>query len=77
MAAASVYMRQVYKNCPDFSWRDYLQKLEKGKSESTEEFFQQTISAAYSSTMTTAVLLAVENAEKITQLLNTHSNFSL
>ena len=37
MAAAAVYMRQVIESCPDFSWRDYLGKLERDKREFTEE----------------------------------------
>ncbi|XP_028403173.1 uncharacterized protein LOC114525914 [Dendronephthya gigantea] len=60
MAAAAVYMREVTNSCPDFSWRDYLRKLEKGKRGLTEHWLQEINSAAYSSTMSTAVLLAVE-----------------
>ena len=66
MAAAAVYMRRVIdSNCrPDFSWKDYLQKLEEGKRTLTEKRLDQTNSAAYSFTMSTAVYLAVEKCAK-------------
>ncbi|XP_028414174.1 uncharacterized protein LOC114537236 [Dendronephthya gigantea] len=78
MAAAAVYMREVTNSCPDFSWRDYLRKLEKGKRGLTEQRLQQINSAAYSSTMSTAVLLAVEKcAENNTILEHAFNLFSL
>ncbi|XP_028412846.1 uncharacterized protein LOC114535737 [Dendronephthya gigantea] len=78
MAAAAVYMREVTINCPDFSWRDYLRKLEKGKRGLTEKRLRQMNSAAYSSTMSTAVLLAVRKcAENNTILEHAFNLFSL
>ncbi|XP_028412853.1 uncharacterized protein LOC114535744 [Dendronephthya gigantea] len=78
MAAAAVYMKQVIKSSPDFSWRDYLGKLEKGKRGLTEKRLQQINSAAYSSTMSTAVLLAVEKCtENNTILKHAFNLFSL
>ncbi|XP_028412844.1 uncharacterized protein LOC114535735 [Dendronephthya gigantea] len=78
MAAAAVYMREVTNSCPDFSWRDYLRKLEKGKRGLTEERLRQMNSAAYSSTMSTAVLLAVRKcAENNTILEHAFNLFSL
>ncbi|XP_028416344.1 uncharacterized protein LOC114540265 [Dendronephthya gigantea] len=78
MAAAAVYMRQVIKSCPNFSWREYLGKLEKGKRGLTEERLRQMNSAAYSSTMSTAVLLAVAKcAENNTFLKHAFNLFSL
>ena len=59
MAAAAVYIQRL--NQKEFSWRDYLEKLEKGKRRVTEEQLQKT-SSAYSFTMSTAVHLAVQNA---------------
>ncbi|XP_028403178.1 uncharacterized protein LOC114525918 isoform X1 [Dendronephthya gigantea] len=78
LAAAAVYMRQVIEIYTDFSWWDYLQKLDKGERESTEERLQQTNSAAYSSTMTAAVLLAVKECSKNNIILEHSFNlFSL
>ena len=59
MAAAAVYIQRLKQK--EFSWRDYLEKLEKGKTRVTEEQLQKT-SSAYSFTMSTAVHLAVQNA---------------
>ncbi|XP_028414922.1 uncharacterized protein LOC114538010 [Dendronephthya gigantea] len=78
MAAGAVYMREVTNSCPDFSWRDYLRKLENGKRGLTEERLRQMNSAAYSSTMSTAVLLAVRKcAENNTILEHAFNLFSL
>ncbi|XP_028403154.1 uncharacterized protein LOC114525893 [Dendronephthya gigantea] len=78
MAAAAVYMGQVIESLPDFSWRDYLEKLEKGRRELTEERLRQTNSAAYSSTMSAAVLLAVTKCAKENKILGHAFNlFSL
>ena len=59
MAAAAVYIQRLKQK--EFSWRDYLEKLEKGKRRVTEEQLQKT-SSAYSLTMSTAVHLAVQKA---------------
>ena len=80
MAAAALYLREVIesKYPPDFSWRDYLGKLEKGERKLTAKRLREINSAAYSSTMSTAVLLAVEKcAESNTILKNTFHLFSL
>ncbi|XP_028408095.1 uncharacterized protein LOC114530687 [Dendronephthya gigantea] len=69
IAAAAVYMRQVFQSCPDFSWKDYLEKLEKGMRKSTEERLKQINLAAYSLTMTTAVLLALEKCTENNKIL--------
>ncbi|CAB4027805.1 Nephrocystin-3, partial [Paramuricea clavata] len=79
IAAAAVYMRKVIgSNCsPDFSWKDYLRKLEEGKRTRTEESLLQT-NSAYSSTMSTAVRLAVEKCvERDCILKHTFNFFSL
>ena len=59
MAAAAVYVRQVIETNlgMEFGWLDYLKKLERGKRKITEKRLQQ-VNPAYSSTMSTAVLLA-------------------
>jgi hypothetical protein len=80
MAAAAVYMRQVIESNypPDFSWRDYLGKLGKGERKLTAKRLREINSAAYSSTMSTAVLLAVRKcAESNTILKHTFHLFSL
>ena len=80
MAAAAVYMREVIesKYLPDFSWRNYLGKLEKGERKLTAKRLREINSAAYSSTMSAAVLLAVEKcAESNIILKRTFHLFSL
>ena len=80
MAAAAVYMREVIesKYPADFSWRDYLGKLAKGERKLTAKRLREINSAAYSSTMSAAVLLAVEKcAESNTILKHTFHLFSL
>ncbi|XP_028403103.1 uncharacterized protein LOC114525851 isoform X2 [Dendronephthya gigantea] len=78
MAAAAAYMGQVIESLPDFSWRVYLEKLEKGRRELTEERLKQTNSAAYSSTMSAAVLLAVTKCAEENKILGHAFNlFSL
>ncbi len=71
MAAAAVYMRQVAESncCPEFSWQDYLGKLEKGKTKLAEERLLL-VNSAYSSTMSAAVFLAVEKCAKSNFILN-------
>ncbi len=73
MVAAAVYMRQVAELncCPEFSWQDYLAKLEKGirKTKLAEERFLL-VNSAYSSTMSAAMFLAVEKCAKSNFILN-------
>ncbi len=71
MAAAAVYLRQVAESycCPEFSWQDYLGKLEKGKTKLAEERLLL-VNSAYSSTMSAAVFLAVEKCAKSNFILN-------
>ena len=76
MAAAAVYVKAVTKT--NFSWHDFIEKLEKGKRRVTEEHLLQTSQAAYSSTMSAAVLLAVEkSAEENFILDQTFDLFSM
>ena len=76
MAAAAVYVKVATKT--NFSWHDFIEKLEKGKRRVTEEQLLQTSQAAYSSTMSAAVLLAVEKcAEENFILDQTFDLFSL
>ena len=60
MAAAAVFVKEVAGI--KFSWRNYLEKLEKGKRDVTEKRLRDKNSAAYSSTMSAAVFLAVKKA---------------
>ncbi len=71
MAAAAVYLRQVAEAnfCPEFSWQDYLGKLEKGKTKLAEERLLL-LNSAYSSTMSAAVFLAVKQCAKSNLILN-------
>ncbi|XP_028408093.1 uncharacterized protein LOC114530686 [Dendronephthya gigantea] len=69
MAAAAVYMREVIQSYPDFSWQDYLRKLEQHRRKSTEEHLKQKNLTAYSLTMTTAVLFAVEKCTEKNKIL--------
>ena len=65
MAAAAVYMRQVKEPdvSPAFSWKNYLEKLDKTKNKCAEERFCH-IDPIYSHTMSTAVMLAIEKCAK-------------
>ena len=67
MAAAAVYLQQLKER--KFSWSDYLEKLEKGKRHVTEKRLQET-NPAYSSTMSAAVLLAVQKSAENDFILN-------
>ena len=71
MAAAAVYMRQVAEPncCTEFSWQDYVGKLENGKTKLAEERLLL-VNSAYSSTMSAAVFLAVEKCAKSNFILN-------
>ena len=75
MAAAAVYVQQLKQK--DFSWHNYLEKLEKGKRNVMETRLQET-NLSYSSTMSSAVLLALQkSAENNFILKETFSLFSL
>ena len=67
MAAAAVYLAQLKEK--EFSWCDYLEKLEKGKRRVTEKRLHET-NSAYSSTMSAAVLLAVQKSAENDFILN-------
>ena len=65
MAAAAVYLKQVREPdvSPAFSWQNYLEKLNKEKSNLAEERFCR-VNPTYSNTMSTAIMLAVEKCAK-------------
>ena len=67
MAAAAIYLQQLKEK--EFSWHDYLDKLEKGKRHVTEKRLQE-INLAYSSTMSLAVLLALQKSAENSFILN-------
>ena len=54
LACAAVYVKET-----GVSWEQYLMKLEEGKRKATEEVYEST-SQTYRTTMTTAVLLAIQ-----------------
>ncbi|CAB4032486.1 Kinesin light chain, partial [Paramuricea clavata] len=62
LASAGFYVKQVResKASPQFTWKDYLKKLDEGKRELTEMKLTKVNMPAYSLTMSTAVLLAVK-----------------
>ena len=67
MAAAATYLLQLKQK--EFLWHDYLDKLEKGKRHVTEKRLQET-NLAYSSTMSSAVLLALQKSAENSFILN-------
>ena len=67
MAAAAVYVKDLAGR--KFCWRDYIEKLKKGKRHVTEQQLLRTSQAAYSSTMSAAVFLVVEKSAKENSIL--------
>ncbi|CAH3127907.1 unnamed protein product, partial [Porites lobata] len=59
LASAGVYVRKVRNTNPDFGWEEYLQKLEKGKRERTEEELTK-VNNIYPDSMTEATRIAVK-----------------
>ena len=63
LASAATYVKQVRQNktTSNFTWVDYLEKIEKGQRNTTEKFLSQS-NLCYPKSMTAATTLAVENA---------------
>ena len=59
LASAGVYVRKVRNTNPDFGWEEYLQKLEEGKRERTEEELTK-VNNIYPDSMTEATRIAVK-----------------
>ena len=59
LASAGVYVRKVRNTNPDFGWKGYLEKLEKGKRELTEKELVN-VNLIYPNSMTIATRVAVE-----------------
>ena len=59
LASAGVYVRKVRNTNPDFGWEEYLQKLEEGKRERTEEELTK-VNNIYPESMTEATRIAVK-----------------
>ena len=59
LASAGVYVRKVRNTNPDFGWKGYLEKLEKGKREFTEKELAK-VNLIYPNSMTIATRVAVE-----------------
>ena len=59
LASAGVYVSKVRNTNPDFDWKGYLEKLEKGKRELTEKELAN-VNLIYPNSMTIATRVAVE-----------------
>ena len=59
LASAGVYVRKVRNTNPEFGWEEYLQKLEEGKRERTEEELTK-VNNIYPDSMTEATRMAVK-----------------
>ena len=59
LASAGVYVRKVRNTIPAFGWEEYLQKLEEGKRERTEEELTK-VNNIYPNSMTEATRMAVK-----------------
>ena len=59
LASAGAYVRKVRNTNPDFDWKGYLKKLEKGKRELTEKELAN-VNLIYPNSMTIATRVAVE-----------------
>ena len=59
LASAGVYVRKVRNTNPDFGWKGYLEKLEKGKRELTEKELAN-VNNIYPNSMTVATKIALE-----------------
>ena len=59
LASAGVYVRKLRYTNPDFGWEEYLQKLEKGKREHTEEELTK-VNSIYPDSLTEAIRIAVK-----------------
>ena len=59
LASAGVYVRKVRNTIPAFGWEEYLQKLEEGKRERTEEELTK-VNNIYPDSMTEATRIAVK-----------------
>ena len=76
MAAAAVYLILVSKTSPQFTWHDYLKKLEDGKRHITETEPGKK-NHAYPYTMSAAVLLAIKKSADNTILNHAFHFFAL
>ena len=59
LASAGIFVRKVRNTNPDFGWEGYLEKLEKGKRERTEEELTR-VNNIYLDSMTEATRIAAE-----------------
>ena len=70
LAAAAVYMQTVVSNgSPNYSWTSYLESFARGERESTEEPLSRQ-NSAYSTTMTTAIKMAVNRFAESDEVLH-------
>ena len=69
LASAGVYVRKVRNTKPDSSWEEYLQKLEQGKRERTEEELTK-VNNIYPDSMTEATRIAVKAEIHCNEIMN-------
>ena len=70
LAAAAFYVRTVVSHgSPTYSWQKYLETFGRGEREGTEEPLAKE-NTAYSSTMTTAIKMALDRASKSDEVLH-------
>ena len=69
LAAAAVYVQTVVSNgSPTYSWADYLERFSRGEREATEESLTKQ-NSAYSTSMTTAIKMAIARASEGDEVL--------
>ena len=71
LAGAATFVREVRQNksTSNFSWTDYLEKLEKGQQAATETILSET-NSSYPKSMTAAITLAVVKMMSSDRVLN-------
>ena len=75
LAAAAFYVQTVVLNgSPDYSWARYMEVLNKGLREATEELFASE-NSAYPKTMTTAIQIALKRAVQSDEVLRLTFSF--
>ena len=71
LASAATFVKEVRqkKSTSNFSWNDYLEKLEKGQQAASETILSET-NSSYPKSMTAAITLAVEKMMSSDRVLN-------
>ena len=74
LASAGVYVRKVRNTNPNFSWEGYLEELEKGKRELTEEELAN-VNLIYAKSMTEATKIALKKVMDSDEIMKHAFNF--